>query len=142
MNFIVLLYSKKSAAEAHRILVETYGTMQTGFDTPIRFRLLDQDQCETLAEFWKTLQVNEPTVSKHLKVLAAIWVETQQNDYATMLSHVAKPVKSYLETLQSEVLPHPPYSSDIASSDFHLLRSMTIFRCGIHILPEWWEKCR
>ena len=30
--------------------------------------------------------------------------------------HVAKPVKTYLETLQWDVLPHP--------SDFHLFRSM------------------
>jgi len=76
------------------------------------------------------------------------------------------PVKTYLETLKWEVLPHPPYSSDIALSD--LFRSMThglfeqhftsyedtknciddwivskdeaFFRCGIHMLPERWEK--
>ncbi|KAG5327320.1 MOS1T transposase, partial [Pseudoatta argentina] len=34
--------------------------------------------------------------------------------------HVAKPVKTYLETLKWEVLPHPLYSPDIAPSDFHL----------------------
>ncbi|KAG5320195.1 MOS1T transposase, partial [Pseudoatta argentina] len=34
--------------------------------------------------------------------------------------HVAKPVKTYLETLKWKVLPHPPYSPDIAPSDFHL----------------------
>ena len=39
--------------------------------------------------------------------------------------HVAAPVKTYLETLKWEVLPHPPYSPDIASSDYHLFRSMT-----------------
>ena len=78
--------------------------------------------------------------------------------------HVAKPVKTYLKTLQWEVLPHPPYSPDIAPSDFHLFRSMahgladqrfysyeeakiwidswiaskdmSFFRRGIHILPE------
>ncbi|KAG5327304.1 MOS1T transposase, partial [Pseudoatta argentina] len=38
--------------------------------------------------------------------------------------HVAKPVKTYLETLKWEVLPHPPYSPDIAPSDFRLFRSM------------------
>jgi len=38
--------------------------------------------------------------------------------------HVAAPVKTYLETLKWEVLPHPPYSPDIAPSD-HLFRSMT-----------------
>ncbi|KAG5315573.1 MOS1T transposase, partial [Pseudoatta argentina] len=65
--------------------------------------------------------------------------------------HVAKPVKTYLETLKWEVLPHPPYSPDIAPSDFHLFRSMahglaiaskdmSFFRRGIHVLPERWEK--
>ena len=39
--------------------------------------------------------------------------------------HVAAPVKTYLETLKWEVLPHPPYSPDIAPSDYHLFRSMT-----------------
>ena len=41
-------------------------------------------------------------------------------------SHIAAPVKTYLETLKWEVLPrtHPQYSPDIAPSD-HLLRSMT-----------------
>jgi len=35
--------------------------------------------------------------------------------------HVAKVVKTYLETLKWEVLPHPP---DVAPSDYHLFRSM------------------
>ena len=82
--------------------------------------------------------------------------------------HVASPVKTYLETLKWEVLPYPPYSPDIAPSDYHLFRSMTndlaeqhfisyeetkkwidswiaakevsFFRRGIQMLPERWEK--
>ena len=38
--------------------------------------------------------------------------------------HVAKPVKTYLETLKWEVLPHRPYSPDTAPSNYYLLRSM------------------
>ena len=38
--------------------------------------------------------------------------------------HVAKLVKETLETLGVEVLPHSPYSPDIAPSDYHLFRSM------------------
>ena len=38
--------------------------------------------------------------------------------------HVAKPAKTYLETLKWEVLPHPPYFPNIASSDYYLFRSM------------------
>lgn len=82
--------------------------------------------------------------------------------------HVSKKVKAYLETLRWEVLPHPPYSPDIAPSDYHLFRSMThslseqrftsyedtkkwidfwishkdesFFQRGIRMLPERWEK--
>ena len=39
--------------------------------------------------------------------------------------HVARSIKTYLETLKWEVLPHPSYSPDVALSDYHLLRSMT-----------------
>ena len=82
--------------------------------------------------------------------------------------HIAKPVKTYLETLRWEVLPNPTHSPDIAPSDYHLFLSMThglaeqhfhsygnakkwvdswiasknvsFFRCGIQMLPERWEK--
>ena len=82
--------------------------------------------------------------------------------------HVARVVKTYLETLKWEVLPHPPYSPDVAPSDYHLFRSMAhdlaeqhfrsyedvkkwidswiaskdekFFRRGIRTLPERWEK--
>lgn len=82
--------------------------------------------------------------------------------------HVAKPVKTYIETTKWEVLPHPPYSPDIAPSDYHLFRSMShglseehftsyedckkwvdswiaskddsFFRRGIRMLPERWGK--
>jgi len=39
--------------------------------------------------------------------------------------HVAAPVKTYLETLKWEVLPHSLYSSDITPSDYHFFRSTT-----------------
>ncbi|GFW07519.1 mariner Mos1 transposase [Trichonephila clavipes] len=38
--------------------------------------------------------------------------------------HVAKVVKTYLETLEWEVLPHPPYSPDVSTSYYDLFRSM------------------
>ena len=44
--------------------------------------------------------------------------------------YVAKSVKTYLETLKWEVLPHPPYSPDIAPSDYYMFRSMA------HGLPD------
>ncbi|GBP87731.1 Mariner Mos1 transposase [Eumeta japonica] len=81
---------------------------------------------------------------------------------------VAIPVKNYLKILDWEVLPHPPYSPDIAPSDYHLIRSIAhalseqrftsyedtknwvdswiaskdkeFFRLGIRTLPERWKK--
>ncbi|GBP93101.1 Mariner Mos1 transposase [Eumeta japonica] len=82
--------------------------------------------------------------------------------------HVAVPVKNYLKTLDWEVPPYPPYSPDIAPSDYHLLWSMAhalseqrftsygviknwvdswiaskdkeFFRLGIRMLSERWKK--
>jgi len=81
---------------------------------------------------------------------------------------VAKSVKTYLETLKWEVLPHSLYPPDIALFDYHLFRSMAhgladqhlcsyeeiknwihtwiaskdeqFFRHGIRMLPDRWEK--
>ncbi len=82
--------------------------------------------------------------------------------------HTCRVVKEYLEKLNWEVLPHPPYSPDLAPSDFHLFRSMAhgladqhfgsyeeckkwvddwfcargpeFWGRGIRLLPERWEK--
>ena len=79
--------------------------------------------------------------------------------------HVAKPVKTYLEKLKWEVLPHPSYSPDIAPFDYysmaHVLADQQFssyediekwlhswiaskdehfYRNGIRALPERWVK--
>ena len=86
-----------------------------------------------------------------VKVMLCIWwdqvgvillwaVETEQNHHWGTVSNAidafepksarktatirAKPVKTYLETLKWEVLPYPPYTPDIAPSDYYLFRSM------------------
>ncbi|KAG5318869.1 MOS1T transposase, partial [Pseudoatta argentina] len=51
--------------------------------------------------------------------------------------HVAKPVKTYLETLKWEVLPHPLYSPDIAPSDFHLFCSQIHCRIETSRADTW-----
>ena len=38
--------------------------------------------------------------------------------------HIAKLVKEKPETFGWKIIPHPPYSPDIAPTDFHLFRSM------------------
>ena len=91
----------KSAAEAHKILVAIYGDNALSgttcsdwfrhfnnnnfklenkkcFGAPKKFEdkefeeILDEDRSQTLAELGKTLQVDESTVSKRLKVLGMI----------------------------------------------------------------------
>ena len=44
--------------------------------------------------------------------------------YFWLCGNAAKPVKTYLEMLKLKVLPHPPYSPNIAPSDYYLFRSM------------------
>ncbi|KAG5325795.1 MOS1T transposase, partial [Pseudoatta argentina] len=181
---------KKSAAEAHRILVQTYDDNALSDTTcrdwfrrfknndfeledkersgaPKKFQdkeleqLLDEDPSQTLR--------NDPEARtlENRGVSPAMHPHRPQNQ-TTLRPHVAKPVKTYLETLKWEVLPHPLYSPDIAPSDFHLFRSMahgladrrfhsyeeaqkwidswiasndmSFFRRGIHVLPERWEK--
>lgn len=84
-------------------------------------------------------------------------------------SHTARPVRDTLDALGWELLPHPPYSPDLAPSDYHLFASMghalaeqhfnsyedvkkwldgwflskgdEFFWGGIHNLPQRWEKC-
>ncbi|KAG5325771.1 MOS1T transposase, partial [Pseudoatta argentina] len=181
---------KKSAAEAHRILVQTYGDNALSDTTcrdwfrrfknndfqledkersgaPKKFKdkeleqLLDEDPSQTLR--------NDPEARtlENRGVSPAMHPHRPQNQ-TTLRPHVAKPVKTYLETLKWEVLPHALYSPDISPSDFHLFRSMaqgladrrfysyeeaqkwigswiaskdmSFFRRGIHVLPERWEK--
>ena len=50
--------------------------------------------------------------------------------------HVAIPVKNYLEHSGWEVLPHPPYSPDLAPSDYHFFRSMQNALTGIRFTSE------
>lgn len=50
--------------------------------------------------------------------------------------HVAVPVKNYLENSGWEVLAHPPYSPDLAPSDYHLFRSMQNALTGIRFTSE------
>ena len=44
--------------------------------------------------------------------------------YDNARPHVAKPVKTYLEHIKWDVLPHAPYSPDLAPSGYYSFRSM------------------
>jgi hypothetical protein len=81
--------------------------------------------------------------------------------------HTANITKAAIQELDWEILPHPPYSLDLAPSDYHLFRSLSnnlrevsfnddtelqnwlddffmakpadFFKRGIENLPERWE---
>ena len=89
----------------------------------------------------------------------------------TMLHHIpvsTEPIRDTLKALSYEVLSHAAYSSDLIPFDYHLFGSVSNalaeqrfgshedvkkwldewfaakgkdFYCGIHKLPERWEKC-
>lgn len=115
---------------------------------------------QQLMQLSRALKAKRPQYAKrHDKVIF-------QHDNAR--PHVARIVKDTLEALQWDILPHPPYSPDIAPSDYHLFRSIShglseqrftsyeetknwidswiaskdeeFFRHGIQTLPERWEK--
>lgn len=115
---------------------------------------------QQLTQLSRSLKLKRPLYAKrHDKVIF-------QHDNAR--PHVAKTVKETLEALNWDVLLHPPYSPDIAPSDYHLFRSMThgladqhftsyeeaknwidswiaskdeeFFKRGIRILPDRWSK--
>ncbi len=55
--------------------------------------------------------------------------------------HTAKVTKETLESLGFRVLPHPPYSPDLAQSDFHLVRSLQWFLRDKTLETEEEVKC-
>ena len=104
---IFFFHSKKTTAEAHRQLQKVYGdaalSETTCCDWFPRFKDGDFDVDDRKYE------------QKHEKVIL-------QHDNAR--PHVAKPVKTCLETFKWKVPPYPPYFPDIAPSDSFLFRSM------------------
>ncbi|KAG5313010.1 MOS1T transposase, partial [Pseudoatta argentina] len=128
---------KKSAADAHRILVQTYGDNALS-DTTCRdwfrrfknndFELEDKERSGAPKKFQdkeleQLLDTSIDVFESSLKRKTAAIHDKVILLHDNARPHVAKPVKTYLETLKWDVLPHPPYSPDIAPSDFHLFKS-------------------
>ena len=114
---------------------------------------------EQLISLSRALKEKRPEYTKRLDKVIFLHDDAQP--------HVTKPVKEILEALYWDVLPHPPYSPDIAPSGYHLFRSMTrsladkdfqsyedikkwinewieskhesFFHEGIRVLPTKWE---
>ena len=144
---IFFFHSKKTAAEAHRELQKVYGNAAlkgTTYRDWFRHSKngdfgVDDLSCEerpkTFEEadviYYGLVKPNETITGEQYRTqllrlsraLREKWPQYEQRYEKVILRHdnarphVAKPVKTYLETLKWKVLPHPPYSLDIGPSD-------------------------
>uniref|UniRef100_A0A8R1DUV9 HTH_48 domain-containing protein n=1 Tax=Caenorhabditis japonica TaxID=281687 RepID=A0A8R1DUV9_CAEJA len=77
--------------------------------------------------------VNATTYSNELAFLALALRKKRQRCSAVHLlhdnarPHVAKATQAKLQELNWDTVPHPPYSPDIAPSDYHLFRPLKLF---------------
>lgn len=94
----------------------------------IHFELLDMYQtitaniyCEQLHRLRRALTIKRPAMVRRKGIIL-------QQDNAR--PHTAKVTKDTLMDFSWEILPHPPYSPDLAPSDYHLFRSLERFIRG------------
>ena len=88
----------------------------------IFFELLDpgktinaEKYCEQLEILKDKIHLKRPSLRKN----QVVFLQDNARPYT------AKKVKELLASFQWDVLKHPPYSLDLAPSDYHLFRSMT-----------------
>jgi len=107
-----------------------------------------------------------PAIKSKLRVLLSTGVLLQHDNARP---HTARSIVATIQDLFFECLSHPPYSSDLAPSDFHVFRplqgamggksfrsdeevqqavhewlhsqSKDFFSRGIHALPKRWNTC-
>ncbi|KAG5311890.1 MOS1T transposase, partial [Pseudoatta argentina] len=169
LRAILLHYfiQKKSAAEAHRILVQTYGDNALSDTTcrdwfrrfknndfqledkersgaPKKFQdkeleqLLDEDPSQTLSELGKILQVDESTVSKRLKGLGMIQKQGHWVPYELLLLCIWWDQQGVIYYADRRFHSYEEAQKWIDS--WIASKDLSFFRRGIHVLPERWEK--
>lgn len=81
--------------------------------------------------YWKLMEktMDSRRYCRQLGRVAEVLEESGREDpvlyhHDNASSHTANVTKKKLRDLHWEVLPHPPYSPDLAPSDFHLFRSL------------------
>jgi len=94
----------------------------------VYFELLDMNQtitaevyCQQLDKLKSALAIKRPALTNRKGVIL-------QQDNAR--PHTAKDTRKKLKEFGWEILPHPPYSPDIAPSDYYLFRSLQHFTKG------------
>ncbi len=132
----------------------------------IYFELLDINQTTTANVYSQQLQRLNKVLSQKRPALANQKAVILLHDNSR--PHVAQLTQQKIEQLGWEVLPHPPWSPDLAPSDYHLFLSLrnclcnkhyedfdelksdltaffeskpgSFYRRGIELLPERWSK--
>lgn len=98
---------------------------QTGI---IHYEVLEPGQTVTAQLYCDQLSRLQEKIAQKLPILANRKGVILQHDNAK--PHVAKLTQEKIKKLRLEVLPHPPYSPDMAPSDYHLFRSMQHYLAG------------
>jgi [histone H3]-lysine36 N-dimethyltransferase SETMAR len=100
----------------------------------IHFELLKKGETITATFYSSQLQRVHEELRKKRPALVNRKGVILQHDNAR--PHVAKLTQEKLKQLGWETLPHPPYSPDIAATDFHLFRSLQH-----HLAESHYDKC-
>ena len=76
-----------------------------------------------------TTQLYSQELNRVCQALRRKRVDTSKTTFLqiSVRPHIAKITQHKIEELGWELLPHPPYSPDLAPSDYHLFRSMQHF---------------
>jgi histone-lysine N-methyltransferase SETMAR len=77
--------------------------------------------CQQLDRVQESLRLNYPALINRNQV---VFLQDKAKPHTALLT------KAKLDELGREVLSHPPYSPDLAPSDYHLFRSMEHFLRG------------
>jgi transposase len=51
-------------------------------------------------------------------------------------THTANMTETAIQEIDWEILPHPPYSPDLAPSDYHLFRSLSLQQSALSFLQQ------
>ncbi|XP_014473233.1 PREDICTED: histone-lysine N-methyltransferase SETMAR-like [Dinoponera quadriceps] len=100
------------------------------FSEIIHHELLEPGQTVTTTVYCEQLERMKQELLKKRSVLVNYRKRIFQHDNAR--SHTAKITQEKIRELGLELLPHPPYSPDLAPSDYNLFRSLEHILRGKH----------